>query len=82
MEGDAKGGPVWRRSNQAIQEPGRTNCYSRQRPRSWFLGVHCLTARPPLLSLIVGPRIHACAQTIKEVGVAYASVHVHQDKGH
>src|SRR5712691_11862163 len=33
---------------------------SRRRPRSWFLGVHCLSARPPLLSWSlagkVGPR--------------------------
>src|SRR5205814_7529129 len=31
----------------------RTICYSRRQPRSWFLGVHCRSARPSLLSFVV-----------------------------
>src|SRR5262249_11045546 len=42
----------WRRREVAR----RTRRYSRRRPRLWFGGGHCLTARPPLLSWIVRPQ--------------------------
>src|SRR4051794_21918179 len=39
--------------------PRRTIRCSRRRPRRWFRGIKCLTARPPLLSIIVRPqRVH------------------------
>src|SRR5262245_47204755 len=35
---------------------GRTRRCSRRRPRFWFVGIHCLAARPPLLSSFVRQR--------------------------
>src|SRR5262245_42819994 len=39
---------------------GRTSPRSRRRPRYRFLGVHCRSARPPLLSGVVMPLRQAC----------------------
>src|SRR5262245_15252030 len=34
-------------------QAGRTSCSRKRRPRDWFFGVRCHSARPPLLSLVV-----------------------------